>query len=291
MEQNNGTRDKAKEEAGRINWPGAARCAVKLSFDVDGETLFTDGPEGKDWAWPRSVAYGRFGPRRGVDRILELLDRKGVRATFFIPAKIALNYPEMFRKVDREGHEIGHHGFDHELFSKYTIEEQRDIIRRSQRVFEDLIGKRAVGYRTPSGDFKGKTPDLLMEEGFLYSSSMRKDDRPYRTVINGAESSLIEIPAKWELDDYPYFSYDFYPAMPIGHDRISGYGSTLENWKMEFDGYYKYGLCYVIMFHPQIIGRPGRIRLLEELINYIQSFDGVWFATGAEIAEWWRKTY
>lgn len=279
------------ERSERGRWPSGKRCAVMLSFDLDGETLFTEGPEGADWAWPRSVAYGRYGPTCGVPRILDLLKRKGYKATFFVPARIALNYDALFRRIAAEGHEIGHHGFDHELFSNYSIEEQRDIIERSQAVFREKIGHSAVGYRTPSGDFKGGTPKLLHEMGFFYSSSMRGDDRPYRTQIDGEESTLIEIPTKWEMDDYTYFDYDFYPAMPIGHDRIAGYETTLNNWKMEFDGYYKYGLCFVIMCHPQIIGRPGRVRLLEELIEYIEERSDVWFATGEEIAAWWNVTH
>lgn len=89
MEQRDRINDTMNERIkGGIRWPGSAKCSVMLSFDVDGETLFTEGPQGHDWAWPRSVAYGRFGPRMGVPRILDLLDRKGLKATFFILARI-----------------------------------------------------------------------------------------------------------------------------------------------------------------------------------------------------------
>jgi hypothetical protein len=120
---------------------------------------------------------------------------------------------------------------------------------------------------------------------------MRGDDRPYRTVIGGAASDLIEIPAKWELDDYPQFGYDFFPADPNSQDRIDSHRSTLENWKMEFDGYYRYGLCFVLMLHPQLCGMPGRIQMIEKLIGHIERHPDVWFATGDQIADWWRKTH
>lgn len=275
----------------KIKWPNAARCAVMLSFDVDGETLFTEGPKGADWYYPRSVAFGRYGPRRGVDHILNVLERENIKTTFFIPGRTAERYPEMVKRIDIAGHEIGCHGYDHELFASFSIQEQEDIINRAQEVIYRQTGKKFKGFRTPSGDPTAETAALLCDMGFTYSSSMRGDDRPYRTILNHKKSDLIEIPAKWELDDYPQLAYDFYPAMPISLDRIKGYHQVLNNWKREFDGYYKYGYHYVIMFHPQIIGTPGKVRLLEELIQYIKSFPDVWFATGSEIADWWRENY
>ena len=275
----------------KIKWPNGARCAVMLSFDVDGETLFRSGPPGADWAWPRSVSHGRYGPHRGLERILDMLKRQELKATFYVPAATALRYPESFCRIDAEGHEIGHHGFYHELFSDYTYEEQKDILLRSQEVFDRLIGKKVLSFRTPSGDFSEETPKLLHDLGFLFTSSMYGDDRPYLTVIDGKETDLIEIPAKWELDDYPQFGYDYYPADPQGLDRIDSHRSTLDNWIREFDGYYKYGLCYVLMCHPQLSGMPGRVQMLEKLIAHIRSYPDVWFATGSEIARWWLETY
>ncbi len=275
----------------KIKWPNGAKCAVMLTFDVDGETLFVEGPEGADWYYPRSRAFGRYGPHRGVDHILEILEAENVRSTFFIPGRTAADFPDMVKAVDEAGHEIGCHGYDHELFADYSLKEQEEIIKRSQEVIYSQTGKTFKGFRTPSGDPTAETSSLLQKLGFTYSSSMRGDDRPYRTVLDNKASDLIEIPAKWELDDYPQLSYDFFPAMPISLDRIKGYHQVLDNWKREFDGYYKYGYHYVIMFHPQIIGTPGKIVILEELIKYIKSFPDVWFATGSEIADWWKQNY
>lgn len=177
-------------DAHKLKWPNGTQCAVMFSFDPDGETLFRSGPKGTDWSWPRSRSLGRYGPHRGVPRILDMLERKSIPATFFVTALTAIYYPDMFREIDRAGHEIGHHGYNHELFNSYIYEQQRDIIQRIQDAFNRLIGKTAVGFRTPSGDFSHDTPQLLREMVFLYSSSMRGDDRPYRTVIDGIPSDL-----------------------------------------------------------------------------------------------------
>ena len=104
-------------------------------------------------------------------------------------------------------------------------------------------------------------------------------------------SELIEIPAHWELDDFPQFAFNFYPPVPKGQDRIASHDATFDIWQREFDGYYELGLCYVIMFHPQVIGKPGRVALLERLIKHIKERPDVWFARGREIADWWRKQY
>lgn len=276
-----------------IKWPNGARCAVMLSFDLDAETIWANGNKcfegGENFI--RSLSIGQYGPMRSVPRILELLKKYELPATFFVPGWVAENYPDAFRMIAENNHEVANHGYTHEKLIEKTYEEQKEIFQRSQEIFEKLIGKKAKGFRTPSGDWSSETPKLLNEMGFLYSSSMRGDDRPYRTVIDGKETGLIELCAKWELDDFVQFGYNLYPAEPSGQARISNHEHVLDNFTQEFDGYYRYGLCFVLMMHPQIIGKPGRIMMLEKLIQHIKSHPDVWFATGEQIAEWWSNNY
>jgi peptidoglycan/xylan/chitin deacetylase (PgdA/CDA1 family) len=262
-------------------WPNGARCAVMLSFDVDGPTNWINR-DSRVWEYPKTFTLGAYGPWRGVPRILDLLDAYKVPATFFVPGWVAENWPDRFREIDRAGHEVGHHGYLHEVYFEKSLQEQEEIIRKSQDVFRSLIGKPAVGFRTPSGDLSAETPALLSRLGFLYSSSMRGDDRPYMV------GDLVEIPGHWELDDFPQFGFNFFPPFPKGQDRIASHDATLDIWTHEFDGYYRFGLCYVIMMHPQVIGKPGRIGLLERLLQHIGRYPDVWFATGQEIAKYWR---
>ena len=276
-----------------IKWPNGARCAVMYSFDYEGETIFQDKPEGKEWVWPRQESIGRYGPSRGIYHLLKMLKENDVKATFFTPAKTALDFPESIRAIVADGHEVGQHGYYHEdIFGSLPEKEQRELIESCQKVLIKIAGKPASGFRSPCGDYNTiKTAEILQDFGFSYSSSMRGDDRPYRTIINGQESDFIEIPAKWELDDYPFFIYSYFPVLPESQDRIAGYDAVLNNWKMEFDGYYKEGLCFVMMNHPLISGLPGRVQLHDQFIKYIKSFPDVWFATGSEIAQWWRTNY
>jgi peptidoglycan/xylan/chitin deacetylase (PgdA/CDA1 family) len=261
-----------------------------ISFDVDGPAVWIDA-DPATWHRPATFSLGAYGLTRAVPRLLDVLDEFDVKATFFVPGWIAEAWPDRFRSIVARGHEMGHHGYLHELYYSLPIPEQRELIERSQGVFERVAGCRARGFRGPSGDIREGTPELLLELGFSYSSSMRGDDRPYRWEVGGQPSELIEIPAHWELDDFPQLGYHDNPADPIGLDRIAGLDWTLDNWLREFDGYYRYGLCYPLMLHPQVIGKPGRVEILRTLLERIRARGDVWVATGAEIADWWRSTY
>ena len=222
--------------------------------------------------------------------ILELLDRHQVKGTFFVPGLTAERFPEVVKRIDRAGHEIGLHGYAHERFAAKSVAEQIEIIDKSLRILEDLTGKKPKGFRTPSGDWSLETPKLLMERGLEYSSSMRGDDKPYRTVIDGRATDFIEIPTKWELDDYVAMAYNFYPAEPAGQDRIMCYRDVLENMTAEFEGVYRYGRSISFMFHPPVTGRPGRHQILDEPLSRVKQKGRVWLAPRRAIADWVRRT-
>jgi len=275
----------------KIHWKNNAQCAVMLTFDLDGDSTWANGNAEYEHGekFIKSTSIGQYGPLRGADTILKLLKKYDLPATFFVPGQIAERYPDLIRRIDAEGHEIGHHGYTHERFFDKTVDQQIEIIEKSQKIYTDLIGKPAKGFRTPSGDWSVETPALLYERGFSYSSSMRGDDRPYRTVLNGKTTDFVEIPTRWELDDYVAMAYNYFPEEPAGQDRISGYSCVLDNFTREFDGYYQYGLCPVFMMHPQVSGTPGHIRILDSLLQHILEKGDVWFARGNEIADWYRE--
>lgn len=274
-----------------MEWKNNSKCAVMFSFDLDSDTTWRNGNDGypNGEKYIKSLSIGQYGPKKAVKRILALLKKYNIKATFFIPGKVAEDNPELIKTIDEEGHEIGHHGYIHERFFDKTVEEQIEIIEKTQEIYKKLINKKAKGFRTPSGDWSIETPKLLYERGFLYSSSMRGDDRPYKSVIENKETNFIEIPTRWELDDYVAMAYNYFPEEPSGLDRISGYEQVLDNFIREFDGYYKYGLCFVPMMHPQVIGTPGHIQILENLIKHITEKDNIWITTGSEIADWCIK--
>jgi peptidoglycan/xylan/chitin deacetylase (PgdA/CDA1 family) len=240
---------------------------------------------------PVAFSVGAYGPLRGTPRLLRLLESRGVRATFFVPGWIAERWPDVIRSIVADGHELAHHGYLHELYFTLSLEEIRDRIERSQRVFRKVADQEAVGFRGPTGDVREGTPELLRSMGFSYSSTMRGDDRPYRWIINGEPSDLIEIPADYAVDDFPQFGYHDDPADPVSLDRIAAVSGALDNWRREFDGCYRDGACFVLILHPQVIGTPGRAKAFGTLLDYIRGHEGVWMAPLADIADWWRERH
>lgn len=259
-------------------WPGGARVAVLLSFDVDNETIaWWDGePSITD------LSQGEYGARVGLRRVVDLLEKHQVPASFFIPALSLKLHPGMANEIKRlPRHEFAVHGWIHERNTRVPPEQEREMVEASIKVLTDLTGEKPVGYRAPSWNFSDATPQILMDMGFLYESSMMADDRPYELVVNGKETGIVELPVEWILDDAPLLN-------PRGA-RYSPPRDVLEVYKDEFDVAYEEGTMFLLTMHPHYIGHRSRIVILKELIEYMKSKEGVWFATHQEAAEYVRE--
>jgi peptidoglycan/xylan/chitin deacetylase (PgdA/CDA1 family) len=268
------------------SWPNGSQCAVALAFDLDGPT----GDAMLDGSLSRNLRYfteGAYGPWRALPRLLDLLKAHALKATFFVPTWVVLHWTGRCERILKEGHELAYHGHRHEVFKDCALEEQREIMGRSRDIFAARLGVTPLGFRTPSGDWSDETAGMLTEFGVIYSSSMRGDDRPYFHPRAGGRRGLVEIPARWDIDDYTALAYFEDPDFPIGLDRISDYRLVEQNWRQEFRGYYRDGLCWTTIFHPKVVAKPGRLRILEGLFRDINQYPNVWIAHGAEIARWW----
>jgi len=258
------------------SWPDGGRVAVALSFDMDAETLLLRDSNTS----PSRLSVGQYGPRAGVPRILDMLERYDIPSTFFIPAVSALLYQDEVRAVAEAGHEIGIHGWIHEHTAQLERDDELMLMERSLDTLEELSGRRPVGIRTGSWEYSHNTGDLIAELGLLYDSSLMADDVPYELVANGEPTGAVELPVEWILDDYPYFGMnraaDIRPYTPPS--------GVFEIWKREFDMAYEEGGMLLLTMHPQIIGHRSRISMLEELIQYMRSKPGTWFATHEEVA-------
>jgi peptidoglycan/xylan/chitin deacetylase (PgdA/CDA1 family) len=261
-------------------WPGDARCAVALSFDSDHETNeLRDG--GKSIG---RLAWGQYGSRVGVPRILALLARYGVKASFYVPAVAALTYPDEQRQVVAEGHEIGIHGWIHELNSVLPYEAERELMLRAADTLERITGARPVGLRTPSWDFSPHTLRIEREMGLLYDSSLMADEDCYELLLDGQPTGVIEVPVEWVRDDAVYFMMNRFQALR----PYTPPADVLDIFRRELDAAYAEGALCQLTFHPHIIGYRSRIWILEELVRHAQSRRDIWFGTHAEVAAWAR---
>jgi peptidoglycan/xylan/chitin deacetylase (PgdA/CDA1 family) len=254
-------------------WPNGAKVAVLLSFDVDNETVaWWDGePTISD------LSRGEYGSRVALRRVVNLLEKYDVPASFFIPALSLHLAPQMASEIKRlPRHEFAVHGWIHERNTRVPADKEREMVVNSIDKLTELTGEKPVGYRAPSWNFSSATPQIIKDMGFLYESSMMSDDRPYELVINGEPSGIVELPVEWILDDAPLLN-------PKGNSYANP-RQLLEVLKDEFDVAYEEGTMFLMTMHPHISGHRSRIVALEELIKYMKSKEGVWFATHKEAA-------
>jgi peptidoglycan/xylan/chitin deacetylase (PgdA/CDA1 family) len=263
-------------------WPNDARVAVALSFDSDHETNeLRDG--GKSVG---RLSWGQYGNRKGVPRILDVLSRHEISATFFVPAVTALLHPDEQRRVIDLGHEIAIHGWIHELNSILPYETEKDLMFRSAETLEKITGVRPVGLRTPSWDFSPNTLQIERELELLYDSSLFADDDPYELVEHGEPTGIVELPVEWIRDDAVYFNM----ARFDGLRPYTPPTAVFDIFKREFDGAKEESGLFVLTMHPHVIGYRSRIWILDNLIDHMKTSGDVWFATHADIARYIKDT-
>ena len=257
-------------------WPNGAKVAVLLSFDVDNDTILLARSANPSIG---AMSQGEYGARVGLQRVVDLVDRHNIPASFFIPAVSLILQPDMVDVIQRSGqHEFGVHGWIHELNTELDGETERDLIGRATDYLENVTGRRPVGYRAPSWNFSPNTLRIIRGFGFLYDSSLMADDRPYELLQNGEATGIVELPVEWILDDAPLLN-------PRGTSYTSP-RELLQVYIDEFDKAYEEGTMFLLTTHPHIIGHRSRILILEELISHIQSVGNVWFATHEQMARY-----
>ena len=260
-------------------WPDGNRCAVCFTFDLDAEWVFMGNDPSVAYK-PRIKSQGEYvWNSKIIPRILDVLDDHNIQATFFVVAMNAVNHPDVVGEIVDRGHEVATHGWKHEAITDLSYDEEKELRLRMVKALEDAAGYRPVGNRVAGGEIGPNTFNILKELGFIYDSSLRGSDLPYKL-----DNGLVVIPSYYEMDDFHLFAD--YP-MAGYKARMMSPETGYEIWSTAFNGYLRYGLCWTSMFHPQIIGKPGNIMLLERLINYMGASPDVWYANARKIAEYW----
>ena len=243
---------------------------VCLTFDVDAEAGL--GAHG-DEDLLTTLSERRFGIARGLPRILELLDRLEVRATFYVPGATAERHPAAIARISEHGHEIGHHGHRHLPEQELTAAEARAEIENGLRAL-GALGVEPRGYRSPSWELTASTLELLLEHGFEYDSSCMGDDRPYWE--GPAHARILELPVHWSLDDWSFFG--------IGAQRPAGQvGPWLAAWGAELEQAQSEARVVTLTMHPEIVGRGQRFGPFSAWLEELRA-GGIRFAAHDQIA-------
>lgn len=268
---------------------GVPHSTVCLSFDFDALSVWF----GYEHTTPAMLNRGEYGARVGVPRILDLLDRHGIRATFFVPGHTAESFPSETATILERGHEVAHHSYAHVDPSRQSADEERADMERALAALQHL-GVRPLGYRSPSADLSAVTLELVEEHAFIYDSSLMTDDfRPFHPrigdrvsrdepLVRGRESALWELPMSFELDDWPHFQFNFDPP----RRGLAAPSAVFEIWLGELEWMHANldGGVLTACMHPQVIGRAHRVAMLERFIVAAQDL-GVRFAPLAEVAQ------
>ena len=258
-------------------WPNGARVAVALSFDIDGSTVaLSRGTPGSE-----PMTTGQYSAFDGMPRILRLLDRQNVPASFFIPAVNAALHPETIPAIQSKGrHEIGMHGWVHENLVVLDDEaREQQLLNQAIELMTKMMGKKPVGFRAPSWAMSPWTMQQVAAAGMLYDSSLMSSDDAYDVLLDGKSTGVVELPIGRILDDYAYYGASADGSMPTPEmvDRV---------YRDEFDVAYEEGGLYVLTMHPHITGHRSRALWLEKLIAYMKTKPGVWFATHEDVARY-----
>lgn len=268
------------------------RATVCLSVDFDAVSVWMQwGATG-----PKALSRGEFGANVGAPRLLELMDRLGIRSTWFIPGHSAETWPEVTSRVAESGHEIANHGYLHEPFEHLTLQECSAIIRKGSAALNRITGQRPRGFRLPIGDAPPGFFELLVDEGFAYDSSLcgddfrlyrcRKADRVVRDGPNvfGQPLELVEMPWSFIMNDFHHFEFSYANPQLPGHDAPS---AVEEEFMAQFDYMYTHvpGGVVTLIVHPQSIGQGSRIAMLERFISHCLSKPGTRFARMDQVVD------
>jgi len=256
----------------RIVWPQGNRIAVTLTFDFQGGEDVRPLPGGK--INHEKYTQAEYGPNTAIWRILRILSEEGVKATFMTCGGIAERYPDAVKAIVAGGHEVAGHGYHHEVARDLTREQEQDVIARASAMIRSRAGRAPAGWRSCTQS--PNSIELLMAQGYLWNSNSFSHDLPFLWENDGRV--LVELPRQPFGDGRTY------------DDDAGDPERTLVVWKGMFDELYeesKRAPSYVpFQFHPYISGRPGRARALRAIIRHMKAAEGVWFATGSEVARW-----
>jgi allantoinase len=269
-----------------LKWPNGARVAVwvipnieHFEFDLPGTSLFPLNvvPDVLNYGWRD------YSVRVGVWRLMEALDRYGIRATVALNAAVCEHYPIIIEEGKKRNWEFMGHGMTNSQFlAGLSEEEERKVIRETIRTITAHVGKAPQGWLGPALAETFLTPDLLAEEGIRYVCDWCNDDQPYAMKVRAGQ--LLSVPYSIELNDIPFF---------IGKGNSGA--DFLQAIKDQFDVLYEEGKTngrvMAIALHPFIIGVPYRHKYFVEALEYICRHKEVWLATGSEIANWYYDHY
>ena len=266
-----------------LDWPGGARVAAYIGLNV--EHFLIDRPSTSIWPGtadlvPDALNYGwrDYGPRVGIWRMTESLDRYGIRASVLLNSMAAVQYPQIIEAgVEREWAWLAHGRTNSVLHAGLSLDEERRLLADVTSTITAATGRRPAGWMGPGLTETFNTPELLAELGYGYVLDWTNDDQPYRLNTAG----MLSVPYSVELNDLglaakgvtgPEFVQivkDQYEQLRA--DAVSG------------------GRVMALALHPFVTGQAFRAKYFDQALKFLAEQPDIWLTTSDEIAEHYRS--
>lgn len=272
-------------------WPSGAKMAVTIKIMHEWESVpGVQTISRSQRPMPEStyhkddfMALGirEYGARFGFWRLLDILDKHGIRATVITSGLMALLFPDTLREAYRRGHEIVPHGLDqtkHPTEYKAKQEEESDLVK-AMTAIEKAIGERPKGYMSPGPRPSPNTLDICADQNFVWNGDYCDSDIPY--IINVKGKKIVSLgyvrPAHSDNDII----------------RLGGLTGGLEELKFDFDAHYdeaqRHPMKFCFSLHSHVSGRPGMARVFDQFLQYVKNQPGVWFCRCIDMANFWLE--
>ncbi len=272
-----------------VRWPDGKRCAVHIVVDLS----VAGGPQGitaRDVAGaPAQLAAGD-----GLDLLCAALAKRGLRATFAVPAVMAEVYPRKIRALAEGGHEVAANGLRHEDVSALARADEKARLELATEILTGVTGRRPAGWFSlprqtdpfAGGTISPHTMDLLIETGYAYFGNGLADDIPHYWVTDFASRrAILALPYYYHFDD------QFFCMFPVAGTGLDNPDMLVRNWRAELDAQYRRGRFFTMTLHPQHVGWCHRMKLLEDFLDDMTRLPDLWNPTGSECAGYWTATY
>ncbi len=274
------------------------RHIVCLTFDHDHLSGFI----ARGMTSPTAISRGEY-DIVVIPRLVALMEKYGIRGTFFTPGHTIDSTPQAVMPYVEAGHELAHHGWTHRLPVTMERDEEEEEIVRGNESIKRISGKLARGYRSPAWDLSPNSIELLLKHGIKYDSSLMGHDYDCyfardkdivelkKPIVRGHETSLLEMPISWSLDDFPHFEYMRNPNGSIQAGLMNA-NAVLENFVDDYTYMTRVQPDFGILtytFHPHVIGRGHRMMMLERLIQKLMEDGAVFMTMEQAMGEWMTR--
>ena len=279
-------------------WPQGKRVALSIVVNIEegAELTLSSGDEKNEYIYENNLnpvsnqsvdlcmeSHFEYGLRAGIWRVFHLLDQFKVKVTFSCCSRALKKSPWLVKEIISRGHEISAHSVRWETHSNFSVKHEKNIINECYNTILELAGEAPIGWHTRSATSVNTRRLLIEHGGFLYDSNSYNDDLPYS--IKKDNNKFIILPYSFDTNDMRFeqnggfvHSNDFFQYCKDTIDRLI------------YEGQKNISNMMSIGLHPRIIGRPGRIKALYLILNYIKGNRMIWVSRRKDIAQFWADT-